>query len=234
MRTTDARASRVTQLTPLVLGQIRTQILAWGKQNYRSFPWRETCDPYRILVAEVLLHRTRAEQVVPYYEELVDRYPDPISLTGASIEALECLLYPLGLRWRVRLLHQMAQEIVYVHGGRIPEDRGALRALPGVSDYIAGAVRCLAFGVPEPVLDTNIVRVLGRLFGLPTTDSSRRSKVFRELMRQLVECEEPRQLLLAILDLAALICRPVRPDCVCCPLREVCCEGKERCKVAAQ
>lgn len=210
------------QLDELLVQQIRGQILAWSEKNYRSFPWRETRDPYGILVAEVLLHRTRAEKVVTYYEKLMELYPDPASLAGTSVEALERLLYPLGLRWRVRLLYQMAQEIVRRHGGRIPEDRDALRGLPGVSDYIAGAVRCLAFGFPEPVLDTNIVRVLGRLFGLRVTGNSRRSRLFRELMRQLIEAGQPRQLLLGVLDLAALICRPARPECAHCPVQRLC------------
>lgn len=214
------------QLDALLVQQIRGQILAWSKNNYRSFPWRETRDPYRILVAEVLLHRTRAEQVVTYYENLIERYPDPASLARASVEALERLLYPLGLRWRVRLLYQMAQEIVRRHGGCIPEDRDALRGLPGVSDYIAGAVRCLAFGFPEPVLDTNIVRVLGRLFGLRVTDNSRRSRLFRELMRHLIEPGQPRQLLLGVLDLAALICRSARPRCGHCPVQRLCEHGQ--------
>jgi len=164
--------------------------------------------------------------VVPYYEKLVECYPDPASLAHAFVDVLEKLLYPLGLRWRIRLLPQMAQQIVERYGGQVPEDRNALRALPGVSDYIAGAVRCLAFGFPEPVLDTNIVRVLGRLFGCRVTDNSRRSRLFRELMRQLIEPGEARQLVLSMLDLAALVCYPAKPDCAHCPVQGVCNTGK--------
>lgn len=208
------------------LAEVRGRLVEWGKENYRPFPWRETGDPYRVLVAEVLLHRTRAVQVVPVYSELVRRCPDPVSLAGMPFDELAELLRPLGLRWRVRLLHQMALELVERYGGRVPCDREALRSLPGVSDYIAGAVLCLAFGVREPVLDTNTVRVVGRLFGLRVTDGSRRSRCFREVMRELLDPEDPRASLLAVLDFAALVCRPVDPECLRCPVRQFCVSGE--------
>jgi A/G-specific adenine glycosylase len=205
---------------------IRDRLVAWGRQNARVYPWRETRDPWKILLAEVMLHRTRADQVVPVYEAAVRKFPDPASLAGASPECLGRLFRPLGLRWRVPLLHEMARRIVRDHGGRVPTGRDELRSLPGVSDYIAGAVRCFAFGEPEPVLDTNAVRVLGRVFGLPVRDSSRRSRRFRELMRELVAGDDPRSLVLAVLDLAALVCRPGNPECRRCPIRDLCEYGR--------
>lgn len=204
------------------LNEIRQRLLAWWERNQRRFPWRETRDPWRVLLAEVLLHRTRADQVVPVYQAALERFPDPADLAESSPGELEALLYPLGLHWRVPLLREMARQIVREHGGRIPEDRETLMALPGVGDYIAGAVRCFALGVPEPILDTSTVRVVGRIWGLPVRDSSRRSRRFRQLMEAMVRSPDPRSVALALLDLAALVCRPGVPECEKCPLTDLC------------
>lgn len=208
------------------MGEIRRRLLAWWEKNARSFPWRETRDPWLILLAEVLLHRTRAEQVVPVYRLAVEKFPDPESLAESPPGELEALLHSLGLHWRIPLLREMARQIVRIHRGRIPVDMEALKALPGVSDYIAGAVRCFAFGLPEPILDTNTVRVLGRVLNLPVSDGSRRSSRFRRLMKSLVDCPDPRSVALALLDLAALVCRPIHPECEKCPLIDLCQFGR--------
>jgi len=211
---------------PDALDEIRQRLLAWWERNQRSFPWRETHNPWYILLAEVLLHRTRADQVVPVYRVIVKKYPDPESLVQSPPGELESVLYPLGLHWRIPLLREMAWQIIRQYGGNVPVERETLRSLAGVSDYIAGAVRCFAFGLPDPLLDTNTVRVLGRIQGIPVSDSSRRSRLFREVMGTLVNCERPREIALALLDLAALICRPRNPICQECPLLDFCQFGR--------
>jgi len=206
-----------------IFDAMRKRLIAWGQQNFRKFPWRLTTDPYHILVSEILLHRTRAEQVVPFYLELIRRYPTVTSLAKAKLSDLEELLYPLGLRWRVEKMHLMAREIAERYGGIVPDKREDLLSLPGVSHYIAGAVLCFAYGKPEPLLDTNTVRVTGRLFGIPVTDSSRRSKRFRELMREFLDEDNPREFNYALLDLAAIVClKKSLPRCSVCPLKEFC------------
>ena len=211
---------------PDTLDEIRQRLLSWWKHNQRSFPWRETRNPWHILLAEVLLHRTRADQVVPVYRIALERFPDPETLMKAPPGELEGVLYSLGLHWRVPLLREMARQIVQEYGGKIPKEREALKSLAGVSDYIAGAVRCFAFGLPDPILDTNTVRVLGRLWGMPVSDSSRRSRSFRCLMEAFVDCPDPRSSAFALLDLAALICRPTNPKCGECPLINLCQFGR--------
>jgi len=211
-----------------LIRQIRERLLTWGCQHFREFPWRRTRDPYAILVAEVLLHRTRASQVVPIYQRFMERYPDIATLAGALPAELQQVLWPLGLHWRVPLIQEMARQILEQYGGRVPADRDALRQLPGVSDYIANAVLCFAFDQPVPILDTNTVRVLARLFDLRVTDRSRRSHHFRELMSALVDPTHPRKFNLALLDLAALICQPRNPDCPHCPLLDLCSYGGAR------
>lgn len=117
---------------------MRKKLIEWGKRNFREFPWRFTTDPYRILVSEILLHRTRAEQVVPFYIKLIRRYPTVTSLARAKLSDLEALLHPLGLRWRIEKMLLMAREIVERYGGLVPDRKEDLLSLPGVSDYIAG------------------------------------------------------------------------------------------------
>jgi A/G-specific adenine glycosylase len=205
----------------------RESLISWGQEHFRYFPWRETDDPYRILMAEVMLHRTQALQVVPVYERFIETYSDMVSLAQASSKDLHALLFPLGLRWRIDLIQSMAQEITERFGGRIPKEKDELLSLPGVSDYIASAVRCFAWGLPEPIIDTNTVRVTGRLFGLEIKDSSRRNPRFRTLIAALVDPERPQAYNYAMLDLAHIVCMKKRePACELCPLRYCCVYGQ--------
>jgi len=203
-------------------------LLNWWRYNGRTFPWRETKDPYRLLIAEVLLHRTRADQVVPAYDRLLRTFPTVRDLAAATPEHVREILEPLGLFWRDKLLCEMARRITTRYGSAIPSDRESLESLPGVSRYIASATRCFAFGYPEPLLDTNTVRVLSRFFALPATDSSRRSIKFRKLMEELVDPEFPREFNYAMLDLGALVCRPRNPLCEKCPVRRFCAYGNRK------
>ncbi|RMH81744.1 MAG: DNA-binding protein [Calditrichaeota bacterium] len=209
--------------TPQQIVFLRRSLLAWGKRHFRSFPWRLTTDPYRILIAEIFLHRTQAKQVVPIYRDFIARYPDVHALAQAGREELHAALYSLGLRWRVDLLYEMTQAIRSRHAGEIPREREALLALPGVSQYVAGAVRCFAWNEPEVLMDTNTVRVTGRLLGWEVKDSSRRSKRFRRALEALFDPQEPRTFNYALLDLAHLVClKKQLPECEWCPLAEWC------------
>jgi len=203
------------------------KIIKWWKKNKRQFPWREKWDPYRILIAEILLHRTRAEQVAPIYIEFMSRFPDIYALARAPKEEVKRLLRPLGLHWRTDLLHRMAADIVRHFGGRIPAKQEDLESLPGIGQYIASAVRCFGFGYPEVILDTNTVRIAGRVFGVRVTDGARRSKRFRKLLRSLMGETRGKEFNLAMLDLGALICRPRSPKCNTCPVVELCKYGRE-------
>lgn len=207
------------------------KLIAWWKNNHRDFPWRTTKNTYHILIAEILLHRTRAEQIISVYNKFLERFPTIKEVAVASEPEIKEILYPLGLHWRARLLHHMALHIVEQYGCEIPLENEKLKSLPGVSQYIASAVRCFASGFPEALLDTNTVRITGRIFGIKTTDSSRRSKTFRELLQSLVDEENPREFNFAMIDLGALICRPSQPFCNQCPVIEICVYGnKERCE----
>lgn len=200
----------------------RRSLLAWWQENRRDYPWRNTRNPYEILVAEVLLHRTRADQVVPVYRAFLEKFPTPQKLAGASLNELEELTNPLGLFWRIELLHKMAKDLVSRFEGKVPESREILESLPGVSHYIATAVRCFAYGCPDAILDTNTVRICGRLFGLKVNDGSRRNKKFRKILEKLIKPQQPREFNYALVDHGALVCRSRNPLCSECPVSQQC------------
>jgi len=201
---------------------LRSDLLQWWCYAKRSFPWRETRDPYKMLVAEVLLHRTRANQVVTLYESFLQRFPDVESLAQSTPEELRTLFHSGGLPWRWKLLHSMAVVLKEKFQGKIPDDFEILVSLPGISQYIASSVRCFAFGHPDAILDTNTVRVTGRLLGLAISDSSRRSQLFRDILQSLIYPDNARDFNFALIDFAATICMAKSPLHHKCPFRGYC------------
>jgi A/G-specific adenine glycosylase len=200
----------------------REQLVAWGVRHGRSFPWRSSSDPYHLLIAEMMLRRTQARQVVPVYEEFLRRYPTPQALAAAPEEEVAGLLRPLGLSWRIPAFRHMGQRLIADYDGEVPRDREALLALPGVGEYVADAIRCFAYHEPIPLLDTNTVRVAGRYFGFPVHAESRRRAPVKRAVACLVDPHAPRASNLALLDLAATVCRPRRPHCASCPVARGC------------
>lgn len=184
-----------------------------------------TTNPYKILIAEILLHRTKAEQVVGVYEKFISEFPTITSLSKSPSQRVSSIVWGLGLHWRTKMLREMAMEIVAQHDGKIPQDKNKLTALPGVSDYIASALRCFAFDKADPLLDTNTTRIVGRLFGVKVTDSSRRNRQFAELYASLTSNGSPREFGFAMMDFGALICLPKEPKCTVCPVNKFCLFG---------
>ncbi|MDQ6659592.1 MAG: DNA glycosylase, partial [Chloroflexota bacterium] len=137
--------------------QFQAHLRAWGLENERFFPWRRTQDPFHILIAELMLRRTQARQVVPVYQQFVTQYPDVQMQARAPPEEVARLLFPLGLAWRVPAFQQVAQAIVMEHDGQVPRHYETLLTLPGVGDYVASAVCSFAFRQPFPIIDTNTV-----------------------------------------------------------------------------
>jgi len=197
-------------------------LLDWWRSSKRSFPWRETRDPYKVLVAESLLHRTKAEQVIPLYDLFLKHFPDVKSLAASTPSDIQQLFYSAGLHWRWRLLHLTAIEILTRFKGQIPSKFEDLISLPGVSHYIAAAVRCFSFDQPEAVLDTNTVRVASRLLNVAAKDSSRRSQLFRSILQVLLDRQRPREFNFSIIDFAAIVCRAKSPRHHECPFRLYC------------
>lgn len=212
----------------LPVHQFQTHLRVWGPENERVFPWRRIRNPFHILIAELMLRRTRARQVVPVYQQFITQYPDAHVLAEAVPEEVARLLFPLGLVWRVPAFQQMAQRIVMEYKGQVPRQYEMLLTLPGVGDYVASAVCSFAFSQPFPIIDTNTVRVAGRLFGVATHAESRRRTPIRQLLSALLDQHDPQAYNYHLLDLAALICIPAHPRCESCPLLQECATGQSR------
>lgn len=214
----------------LSLNLFHTDLLSWGQDHMRFFPWRSTSNPYHILIAEMMLRRTQAKQVVGVYNQFILRYPDPYGLMNASAEEVIQTLYPLGLMWRAPAFQQIAKVLVTDHDGKVPEQYEALLALPGVGDYVASAVCCFAFNQAIPIIDTNTVRVAGRLFGIPIHAESRRRQPVRQLLKSLLDYQNPRTYNYIMLDFAASVCTATSPHCEICPVSSQCITGLLRIK----
>ena len=202
----------------------------WYEVNHRILPWRETDDPYKIWISEIILQQTRVAQGMEYYHRLITRFPDIQSLADAEED--EVLLYWQGLGYysRARNLHKAAQlmknhEIFHqaMDKARGEEIFAALKSMPGVGDYTAGAIASFAFDLPYPALDGNVYRVLSRLFDCEIAfDTTEGKKHFRKLAEELLDREHPRLFNSAIMELGALHCVPTAPDCPNCPLNTWC------------
>jgi A/G-specific adenine glycosylase len=212
----------------ITLSKLHDRLKSWGQENLRSFPWRRTRSPYRLLMAEFMLLRTQAKQVEPVYREFIERYPSLDELALASREDIRDILQPLGLSWRADRVFQAVQKLEEEHNLTVPLEKGDLLDLPGVSQYIAAAVRCFVLDKPEALVDTNTVRIAGRLFDLEIKESSRRTKKFQGLISELVDPSQPRHYNLSMLDLGAKICKSRSPSCGECPLMQMCSYGQKR------
>ena len=197
------------------------RLLIWAADgNLRDYPWRNESDPYRLLIAELMLRRTRADQVVTVYERFVTKWPNLGEFCGAGERELAEVLFPLGLAWRVENFVKIRDALE--KSQEVPRSYDGLKGLPGVGDYVGSAICCFSYGERRPLIDTNSVRVVGRYFGLKTGPETRRRKWFREVIDALIPEAEPQMLNYALLDLGAKICRPQKPDCCNCPLSERC------------
>jgi A/G-specific adenine glycosylase len=206
---------------------MRERLLAWWRQNRREFPWRATGDPYRILIAEMMLRKTQAKQVVPVYLRFLTDFPDAESFGHASRRRIREILKPLGLNWRAEDFIRLAS-LIRTRGAQVLRDPDTIGSLPGAGDYVAAAVRCLAFGQQVPMIDTNTSRVIARFYGVRSQGEPRRSRPIRGLAASLVACTDAARINLALIDLAATLCRPREPLCHLCPLSYECDEARTR------
>ena len=206
---------------------IARAVTRWGRRNARVYPWRERLPLWQGLITEVMLQRTRADQVVPTFNRFRHRYPSPETLALASEEEIAGLVEPLGLRWRGRLLHRLAKKIGDMDGV-LPLDQTALEELPGVGPYAAAATLTLHANRRAVLIDSNIVRVLSRLVGSAYDGETRRKRWLRELAEALTPPRAHRAYNYAVLDLAALVCLPSIPNCDECPILKWCATGNDR------
>jgi A/G-specific adenine glycosylase len=203
--------------------RFQRRLLAWYARHGRDLPWRRTRAPYRVLVSEIMLQQTQVERVIPKYRQFLRRYPSLRALAAAPVDDVRRLWYPLGYNVRPLRLHAIARETVARYNGRLPDDAGALRALPGVGRYTAGAVLSFAFGRDVAVLDTNVRRVLTRVFlGARRAARLRGDRALWDLADRLVPAGRGYDFNQALMDFGATWCTARRPRCPACPMRHFC------------
>ena len=198
--------------------RLRARLLAWFDEHARDLPWRREPTPYETLVSEVMLQQTRVETVIPYYERWLARFPDVSALADAPEDDVLRAWEGLGYYSRARNLHGAARVVRERFAGALPHEYSALRELPGVGDYTAGAVASIAFGRVEPAVDGNVKRVLARLYDLEEP----RPAGLRELAASLVDPRRPGDFNQAVMELGATICTPRAPACADCPVEAHC------------
>ena len=201
----------------------RETLLDWFSRYQRDLPWRNTDDPYRIWVSEVMLQQTQVKKVVDYYEKFIARFPSVRDLASAPLQDVLKVWEGLGYYARARNLQKAAQVIVTELDGEVPTDYATFRKLPGVGDYSAAAVQSIAFDAPYAAVDGNIKRVLARLFLMdaPINDA-KSAKVFQQKADALLEPNAPGLFNQAVMELGAIICRPQSPACLVCPVNLFC------------
>ena len=198
-------------------------LLSWYAANARQLPWRGNPDPYAVWVSEIMLQQTRVETVLPYFERWMKRFPTVHALAQASQQEVLSAWEGLGYYSRARNLQRAAQQVVAQFNGVIPANMAALRKLPGVGRYTAGAIASLAFGLDEAALDGNIRRVLARLFNVTEpAGSSTGDKQLWMLAQENLPPGRAGDYNQALMDLGALLCTPRQPNCPRCPLKELC------------
>jgi len=203
--------------------RFQRRLLAWYAKHGRDLPWRRTRHPYRVLVSEIMLQQTQVDRVVPKYREFLRRFPTVKRLAAAPVAEVRRLWYPLGYNVRPIRLHAIACETVARYGGRLPDREEALRRLPGVGRYTAGAILSFAYGRDTAVLDTNVRRVLGRVFlGRRRLARVRGDKTFWDLAASLVPPGRGYDFNQALMDFGATWCTARKPRCATCPMRSFC------------
>ena len=203
--------------------RFRQRLLTWYRTNGRDLPWRKTADPYHILVSEVMLQQTQVDRVLPKYAEWLDKYPSFHALASAPEADVTATWYPLGYNIRPRRLQTIAREAVANYGGQLPDDEKTLLSFKGIGAYTAGAIRSFAFRQRAAILDTNVARVLFRIFvGRGDPKSHAMTRHLWKLSETLVPIRHVFDFNQALMDFGAMICVARNPKCAICPMAKGC------------
>ncbi|MBO4504354.1 MAG: A/G-specific adenine glycosylase [Bacteroidales bacterium] len=203
--------------------QFADTLLTWYADNKRALPWRGEHDPYKIWVSEIILQQTRVQQGWDYYLRFVDAFPTVTALVAASEEDVLRLWQGLGYYTRARNLHAAARQIVISHKGVFPDNYEEIRALKGVGDYTAAAIASIAFGLPYPAVDGNVLRVIARIFGIADDIAAPKTRTaITQRCAQLIDTRHPGHFNQAMMELGAITCLPKKPKCNECPFRHEC------------
>lgn len=198
-------------------------LLNWWNPDQFDYPWRKTSDPYKILISELLLHKTDAKKVERIYPRFIRKFPAILDLHQANIEEIEKLIKDIGLFYRAQRIKKIAEQIIHKFNGNIPDGKEGLISLYGVGDYISNAVLCFAFKKRVPIVDTNVIRVYERVFNLKSSKSRPRTdKKIWDFAEKVLPSEKYVEYNYALLDFASKVCKAKNPLCSICKARIVC------------
>lgn len=210
-------------LNNMNISQFQQDLINWYHKEKRDLPWRRERDPYKIWVSEIMLQQTRVDTVIPYFNRFMEQFPTIESLAEADEEAILKAWEGLGYYSRVRNLQSAVREVAAEYGGKVPADKNAFLSLKGVGPYTGGAVLSIAYGLPEPAVDGNVMRVMSRLLTMwddIAKPSSR--KKFEEAVQALMYHDDPSSFNQALMELGATVCTPSSPACLLCPVQQHC------------
>lgn len=221
--TKEEFSTSLVKWDPEKIQQFQTDFLNWYDKERRDLPWRENQDPYRIWVSEIMLQQTQVVTVIPYFYRFMEWFETIADLAEAPEEKLLKAWEGLGYYSRVRNMQAAAQQIMTEFGGQMPQTLEEISSLKGIGPYTAGAIASIAFDLPEPAIDGNVMRVFSRLFELEADIAKASSrKVFDHVVRQVIPHQDPSSFNQGIMDLGSGICTPKSPDCPNCPLKDYC------------
>ena len=215
------KSSKSVSLGAPLKRRFQQRLLKWYQEHGRDLPWRKTSDPYHILVSEVMLQQTQVDRVIPKYHEFLERYPSFEDLADAPVTDVKKTWYPLGYNIRPERLHSIACETVERYGGKLPNDAEELLSFKGIGRYTAGAIRSFAFNEDAPILDTNVIRVLHRVF-VADGDPKAQKATLWELSEALIPRGKGYDFNQAIMDFGAMVCTARDPYCLLCPMKSFC------------
>ncbi|MGH9504237.1 MAG: A/G-specific adenine glycosylase [Terriglobales bacterium] len=217
MNSASARSDRRKKFDSLANRLWRQRLLAWYDRNARDLPWRRDRDPYRVWLSEIMLQQTRVSAVVEHYRCFLERFPNVHTLASAREASVLAAWSGLGYYRRARMLHAAAKAIVKQQGGIFPAGIPELRALPGIGRYTAAAIASIVFDVPAAVVDGNVERVLGRVFGAALS-----GEAVWQTAETLLSHKRPGDFNQAMMELGATVCLPRQPRCHVCPVFGLC------------
>ncbi|WAA12934.1 A/G-specific adenine glycosylase [Fervidibacillus halotolerans] len=199
------------------------KLIDWFLREGRDLPWRRDKDPYKIWVSEVMLQQTRVDTVIPYFHNFIEQFPSIDALASADEQKLLKAWEGLGYYSRVKNLHAAVKEVKERYGGVVPKDKEAFSQLKGVGPYTTGAVLSIAYGLPIPAVDGNVMRVLSRIFYIQEDIAKGRTKkLFEEIAQYIISHEDPSSFNQGLMELGALVCKPSNPSCLLCPVNDFC------------
>ncbi|MBM7704429.1 A/G-specific adenine glycosylase [Metabacillus iocasae] len=203
--------------------QFQHDLITWFEREQRILPWRQDQDPYKVWVSEIMLQQTRVDTVIPYFNRFVEHFPTVESLAHAEEDKVLKAWEGLGYYSRARNLQAAVKEVHEQYGGKVPNTPEEISKLKGVGPYTTGAILSIAYGVPEPAVDGNVMRVMSRILSIwDDIAKPKTRKLFEEIIRLIISKDNPSYFNQGLMELGATVCTPTSPSCLLCPVREHC------------